>query len=153
MAYIAFMDACRTYNKNRASFTTHCWIKVWYKLKSCEMRSSKKAADLPTVPIIIFDENRGHTGIDLQKTSLKEMFTTTTPYFNLEEFVEDLSCDAREIIKLLIETPHELLPARTPSALLRSAKQYLSTKWQNRDRVHSAISEVRRHVAWTLQRT
>ena len=147
LAHVAFMEACASHDPSRASFNTHCWLRVWFKLKGVEMKAAKKATELPLVSLDADEELHA---------ALKDTTAApATPYFNLDEFRAELGRDARTMLGLLLDTPKELLreiSPRSPRSLLKIVKARLYRKWRNERRVQAALRELREQVAWRLDR-
>lgn len=146
LAHVAFMEACKTYDPKRASFNTHCWTRVWCKLKSGEMRSSKRASMIA----FSLDEEQHD-----DETAPRDKLTAPQPRrFSLEELTRDLGQDAQDIVMMLLETPEELLDETTlkPRAILRRIREHFSAKWQSEERMRRAVRELRAQVAWQSNR-
>lgn len=148
LAHVAFMEACKSYDPSRASFTTHCWLRVWCKLKLAEMHACKKAAQLPLVSLDLESD---------EITTLKERIAApNVPLFDVEDFAMDLGRDARVVLKMILDTPRELMrqvsPGK-PKSLLKHVRRRLVKRWRNEHRVNLALQELSEQVAWRLERT
>lgn len=134
-AYYAFMCACRDYDPTRGSkFSTWCYFWTWTHLKTF---ITKRTVD----PLSFFD-------ID------EELVGAAPPQRSESlDMIEDLSEDAREIIALIIETPHEILRGTPIPAkhLLTRVKAYLVAKrGKDRRKLDQASEEIkiRFRAAW-----
>jgi len=124
-AYYAFVRACYDYNPSRGTkFSSWVYTWVWCHLKTL---ITKRTVE-PLVFIEVKDEIFGEAAPDRSPTL---------------DMIGDLSEDAKEIIKLLLETPGELLgSACTPKQLLHKVKNYLVGKGRPKAEVDKAHKEI-----------
>lgn len=108
-ACVAFMKICETYDPTRGiKFSSWCYFKVWAHLKTYVTGLARSR--------MIY--------VDPHKTYMKTIPEEEKP----KTFGEELSIEAREILKLLVDTPRELLellPKRRPRALMERVKRYV----------------------------
>lgn len=141
-AYYAFMRACEQFDRTRGSkFSTWCYFWVWTHLKTFVTRRS--------VDPLYFTDTLPEEAASEEPSKFREC---------LEEVINDLSEDAKEIMSLLLETPKELMnrksksrkaPVVTPHQLLRQVKNFLieRRKWDKQE-VDTALDQLRRRLRW-----
>jgi len=115
-ACFAFMRACEQFQSNRgAKFITWCYKRVWYDLKTFVTKRSKCPLEF----------------MEINEDLLGETEIITETYVDL---ISDIGWDAREIVKLIKETPADLMhwkwggTPRTPHHLLEKVKDFLIAK-------------------------
>lgn len=128
-AYWAFMRACNEYNPTKTKggkFSSWCYFRTWTHLKTWV---TKRATD--RLSFIEIDDD------------LAGMAPATVS--SHVEFIEDMSEDAREIIRLLTETPSELVGIgfMSPKRFMKKVKEYLVEQGKDRRRVERAHKELR----------
>lgn len=124
--YYAFMGACNDYKPNRKmKFSSWVYYWVWCKLKDLVMKRSKEPLDF----VEIREELLGEAAPDKSQVM---------------ELIEDLSDDAKEIVSLLIETPHELVGvAMTPGQFLKRVKTHMLHQGRCPQALDKAYKELR----------
>jgi hypothetical protein len=115
-AYFAFMRACEQYQSGRgAKFITWCYKRTWYDLKTFVTNRSKCPLEF----------------VEIHEDLLGGKETITETYMDL---IDDIGWDAREIVKLVKETPAEMMDWQwggrpvTPRDLLQKIKDFLIAK-------------------------
>lgn len=137
-AYTAFLCCCQDFKPEKGmKFSSACYYWVWTILKDLVM---KRSAD----PHSFIQEEKDLVAIAGGKETLRA---------DSLDLVEDLSGDAQEMIKLLVETPGELLEGvGTPKQLLSKVKNHLIKQGRERSRIEKAHIEIRTRLqeSWAV---
>lgn len=128
-AYWGFMRAVvlwnrRGYTEKRAKFSSWCYFCV-----SCNMRN-----------LLMEKSSNREYPTDINEELVGAAPPVSSPCL---EIVEGLSKDAKEIVRLLLETPSEVLhEVGTPKQLLRSVKAHLVSKGHSKRKLNKACVEL-----------
>lgn len=132
-AYWAFMRACKRYSSKPISskFST-----VVYFMTSMRLRTLTAARSTdPLIFVEIDDDLCGEAAPMHNETKER-----------IEDLIQDLSSDAKEIVLLLVEMPSDLLVGlpRTTEQLMKRVRNYMvSKRGRSREAVEAAHEELR----------
>lgn len=137
-ANLAFTMAYRSWDADRADFTTWCQTKVWRRLLQYRRETAKQHARSEQVQQHLQHEYKGAE--------------QATEPFDLQLLLADVGEDARAILSLVFETPHTMeKQVRAgdcrPATWRKALRQWLATFCWPRDVVENAFREIREALA------
>lgn len=106
-ANLCYIDVYRTYDHTRGSFSTLLYTSVWRRLVNYSISRSKQQKEL---------------SVDVYSTPIPDRHHSS---FSVESFLEYVSPDAALVVKLVVETPSEIMEIITAKG--GEARNYHST--------------------------
>jgi len=139
-ALLAFVESSKTYDENKAAFSTHLWRNIKNRLVNLSNKAKKMKKE-----VLFIEDDEDDDSMMAVKYGLVENFTPED-YLIFKELIEELSPEAREICKIILDNPAQFnisKPKQSKSLLIEKLLAMGWKKW----RIDRAYQEIRIKLA------
>jgi len=135
-ALLAFVESSKTYDENKAAFSTHLWRNIKNRLVNLSNKAKKMKKEVPFI-----EDDEDDDSMIAVRYGLVENFTPED-YLIFKELIEELSPEAREICKAVLDDPAQFNISKPKQSKSLLTEKLLAMGWK-KWRVDAAYQEIR----------